>query len=175
MARLDARRLDAWRSWQLDVRRLERRLDDGLREQWDISLAWFEVLAGLQRRRGRARPSDLADDLAIPPSSLSRRLDRLAEEGWVARQRIDGDRGDARAVVVELTATGRRLWREMNVTYRRLVQQHVAGRLDEGHISAIESVVAMLRPALDSADAAAEVRVDADDGATGDTTVHLER
>ncbi|MEM9745137.1 MAG: MarR family transcriptional regulator [Actinomycetota bacterium] len=163
MARLDARRLDAWRSWQLDVRRLERRLDDGLREQWDISLAWFEVLAGLQRRRGRARPSDLADDLAIPPSSLSRRLDRLAEEGWVARQRVDGDRGDARAVVVELTATGRRLWREMNVTYRRLVQQQVAGRLDDEHISAIEAVVTALQPALGREDA------DAEDGTTGDT------
>lgn len=144
MARLDARRLGAWRAWELEVRRVERRLDDGLREQWDISLGWFEVLAGLQRSGGNARPSDLADDLAIPPSSLSRRLDRLAEEGWVARRRVDGDRGDARAVVVELTVTGRRLWREMNVTYRRLVQQHVAGRLDDDHIAAIESIVARL-------------------------------
>jgi len=56
----------------------------------------------------------VANDLRLPPSSLSRRFDRLEEEGWIARHR-HVDEADLRAVEVELTRTGRRLWREMNL------------------------------------------------------------
>ena len=87
MARLDARRIAAWRGLQALVGELERGLDDELRADWDIPLGWFDVLASLQRLGGRARPHDIAADLRLPASSLSRRLDRLAEEGWVARHR----------------------------------------------------------------------------------------
>ncbi len=59
------------------------------------------------------------------PSSLCRRFDRLEEEGWVKRHR-GVDPVDQRAVEVELTRRGRNLWREMNITYRRVVQQHFA-------------------------------------------------
>lgn len=145
VARLDARRLEAWRSLLLELRHAERAIDDGLREEWAVSLAWFEVLAGLQRHGGSARPLSLAESLAIPASSLSRRLDRLAEEGWIARSRAEG--GDARAVDVELTASGRRLWREMNVTYRRLVQTHVARHLDDGRIDDAAALAALLEAA----------------------------
>ena len=102
--------------------------------EWDVPLGWFDVLAGLQRLGGTARPSDLADELRLVRSSLSRRLDRLEEEGWVARAPA-GDLDDHRAVVVELTRRGRTLWREMNVTYRRAVQAHVASALDDADVA----------------------------------------
>ena len=140
MARLDANRIAAWRGLQALVGQIERGLDEELRADWDIQLGWFDVLASLQRLGGRARPLDLAADLCVPPSSLSRRLDRLQEEGWVARHRDVPD-ADLRAVEVELTRTGRRLWREMNVTYRRALQAQFAIHLDDRDIGDIARVL----------------------------------
>ncbi len=143
MARLDASRVAAWRGLQTVVGQIERQIDDELRAEWDIPLGWFDVLASLQRLGGRARPLDVAADLRLPPSSLSRRLDRLQEEGWVARHR-GAPGADHRAVEVELTRTGRRLWREMAVSYRRAVQARFAMHLDDDDIAAVTRVLDLL-------------------------------
>ena len=143
MPRLDASRLGAWRGLQGLVGEVERAVDEQLRDEWDITLGWFDVLASLQRAGGRARPLEVAADLRLPPSSISRRLDRLEEEGWIARHRhVEG--GDHRAVEVELTRTGRRLWREMNVSYRRAVQGCFAVHLDDGEIESLHHVIDLL-------------------------------
>jgi DNA-binding Lrp family transcriptional regulator len=88
--RLDAARIGVWRDLRVTVDDISRRVDRDLRDEWDISLAWFDVLASLQRSGGTARPLELAADLRIPPSSISRRLDRLEEEGWIARHHAEG-------------------------------------------------------------------------------------
>ncbi|MGH9137618.1 MAG: MarR family winged helix-turn-helix transcriptional regulator [Acidimicrobiales bacterium] len=141
MPRLDATRVAAWREMQSIAAELERAIDTDLRAEWDLPLGWFDVLAALQRCGGSARPSLLADELRLERSSLSRRLDRLAEEGWVVR-RGAADDDDQRSVVVDLTRRGRILWREMNVTYRRAVQQHFAGWLADRDIAALRGVLA---------------------------------
>jgi DNA-binding MarR family transcriptional regulator len=82
----------------------------------------------------------VAADLRLPPSSLSRRLDRLQEEGWIARHR-DVPGADLRAVEIELTRTGRRVWREMSVSYRRALQAQFAIHLDDDDIADIRRVL----------------------------------
>jgi DNA-binding MarR family transcriptional regulator len=144
MPRLDAARVAAWRELQTVAAELERLVDADLRAEWDLSLGWFDVLAALQRCGGEARPSELADELRLVRSSLSRRLDGLAEEGWVVRREAAGD--DHRAVVVELTRRGRVLWREMNVTYRRAVQQHFASWLGDRDIDSLRGVLGKVAP-----------------------------
>lgn len=136
MPRLDATRLAAWRDLQRVVLAINRSIDDDLRREWAVPLGSFEVLAALRDLEGRARPQDVAAWMRIPPSSLSRRLDRLEEEGWVHRHR-DIDPEDHRAVEVELTRRGRALWREMNVSYRRAVQHRFATFLDDAEIAAV--------------------------------------
>jgi len=143
VARLDASRVGAWRGLQAVIGQIERGLDDELRADWDIPLGWFDVLASMQRLGGRARPLDVAADLRLPPSSLSRRMDRLEEEGWLKRHRHVDD-ADHRAVEVELTRTGRRLWREMNVSYRRALQAQFAIHLDDADIADLRRVVDLL-------------------------------
>ena len=140
MPRLDATRVAAWRELQTIAAELERTIDGELRAEWDIPLGWFDVLAALQRCGGETRPSELADELRLVRSSLSRRLDGLAEEGWVVR-RDSGEYDDQRAVVVELTRRGRLLWREMNVTYRRAVQQHFATWLGDRDVAALRAIL----------------------------------
>jgi DNA-binding MarR family transcriptional regulator len=141
--RLDAARVAAWRDLQSIAAELERTIDEDVMAEWDVPLGWFDVLAALQRLGGEARPSDLAAELRLVRSSLSRRLDRLEEEGWVARQRR-GDLDDHRAVVVQLTRRGRALWREMNVTYRRAVQAHVSSHLSNNDVAALNRVLGVL-------------------------------
>ncbi|CAN5706249.1 MarR family transcriptional regulator [soil metagenome] len=139
MPRLDATRLAAWRGMQSTAAEIERRIDADLREEWDLTLGWFDVLASLQRLGGSARPSELAADLRLVRSSLTRRLDRLEEDGWVERH--EGRTHDGRTVTVELTRRGRALWREMNVTYRRSVQRHFAGHLDDESVATLHAVL----------------------------------
>jgi DNA-binding MarR family transcriptional regulator len=127
------------------VGELERRIDEELRAEWDITVGWFDVLTSLQRFGGVARPLDIAADLRLPASSVSRRLDRLEEEGWIKRHRLVDD-ADKRAVEIELTKSGRRLWREMNISYRRAVQSWFAARLDDDDIAALRRVIDHLQP-----------------------------
>jgi DNA-binding MarR family transcriptional regulator len=145
MPRLDAVRLSAWTDLQSVVGEIARGIDDDLRDEWAVPLGWFDVLAALRRLDGLARPQALAAELRIPPSSLSRRLDRLEEEGWIARHRhVDPD--DHRVVDVELTPRGRTLWREMNVSYRRAVQARFASMLTDDQVAGVADVVAMIAP-----------------------------
>lgn len=139
MPRLDADRMDAWLGIEAAVLAIGRQIDADLREEWAVPLGWFEVLRAIRDLGGRARPNEIASRMNLPPSSLSRRLDRLDEEGWIARH-PDIDVSDRRAVDVELTESGRKLWREMNVSYRRAVQRYFASRLDDAHIGALRSV-----------------------------------
>ncbi len=145
MPRLDAARVGVWRDLQALVGVLERAIDEDLRAEWDITLGWFDVLAALQRLGGLARPADVAAELRLPPSSVSRRLDRLEEEGWIARHRHVDDT-DLRAVDIELTRTGRRLWREMNVTYRRSLQYPFGIVRDDQPGAELRAVVDSLTP-----------------------------
>ncbi len=145
MPRLDTNRLEAWRELQSVATDITRGIDEDLRLEWAVPLGWFDVLAALRQLDGRARPQDVANRMRIPASSLSRRFDRLEEEGWIARhRRIDPD--DHRAVDIELTPRGRTLWREMSVTYRRSVQARFAGRLDDEQIAAIREITALVDP-----------------------------
>jgi DNA-binding MarR family transcriptional regulator len=150
MSRLDATRVTAWRELQSLVAELTRLIDDDLRAEWAVPLGWFDVLAALWRLDGLARPQDIAAEMRIPASSLSRRLDRLEEEGWIARHR-NSDATDHRAVDVELTARGRALWRAMNVTYRRSVQRRFASRFDDDRVAAITAVNTILATPVDPA------------------------
>lgn len=143
MPRLDAERLNLWREWQRAANRAERAIDEALMESDEMPLAWFEVLATLQRSGGTLRVGELCAEVGAVPSSLSRRLDRLEQVGWVQRRPAPTS-ADGRAVEVALTKEGREMWRDANVTYRRTVQQVFASRLTDTDIAAITRVLGKL-------------------------------
>jgi DNA-binding MarR family transcriptional regulator len=106
-------------------------------------LAWFEVMSALQRAGGAMRVSKLCSELDDVPSSLSRRLDRMEDEGYVER-RATPEPGDRRAVTVTLTREGRSLWRDANVIYRRGVQRYFAQVVTESDIQALQRLLSKL-------------------------------
>jgi DNA-binding MarR family transcriptional regulator len=137
--RLDAERLATWRLLTTGVVRLERAVDAALVGTFGITLEQFEVLGALQRADGSLRVSELTNELAAVPSSLSRRLDRMEDLGWIERARRTHE-SDARSVSVVLTRDGRDLWRDANVIYRRTVQNVFARHLSETDLHALGRV-----------------------------------
>jgi DNA-binding MarR family transcriptional regulator len=139
MPRLDAERLATWRLLTTGVARLERAVDAALVGAFDITLEQFEVLGALQRADGSLRLHELSDELAAVASSLSRRIDRMEDNGWVTRAR-GRNPSDGRAVAIVLTREGRDIWRDANVMYRRMVQNVFARHLSETDLHALGRV-----------------------------------
>jgi DNA-binding MarR family transcriptional regulator len=83
---------------------LRRRLAP-LLDEYLITLEHWQVLAALQEHPG-IRMTELAEFAAVPPASLTRHVDRLAELALVVR-RIDP--GDRRRAVVALSRRGEQL------------------------------------------------------------------
>lgn len=75
----------------------------------DLTQAEFSALATIVRR-GRIRPSELAEAEGVNPTMLSRMLSRMAATGVVSRAVAPEDH---RAAVVEATAEGRRRHRKL--------------------------------------------------------------
>jgi DNA-binding MarR family transcriptional regulator len=143
MPRLDAGRVATWRAFGAIVAEVQRKVETGLVDDYDLPLAWFEVLAGLQAAGGSMRVGELCEALHELPSSLSRRLGRLEEEGFVERVATP-TADDRRAVTVSLTREGRAEWRDANITYRRMVQKHFANVLTDTDIAALQRIFGKL-------------------------------
>ncbi|MER5974535.1 MULTISPECIES: MarR family winged helix-turn-helix transcriptional regulator [unclassified Streptomyces] len=72
--------------------------------EWEVLKAL--VLAGVPYRLG---PGDLAKRLGLTPAAMTHRVDRMASEGLVTRERDENNRV---RVIVELTDEGREKWLE---------------------------------------------------------------
>ncbi|WP_065962711.1 MarR family winged helix-turn-helix transcriptional regulator [Streptomyces sparsogenes] len=72
--------------------------------EWEVLKAL--VLSGAPYQLG---PGDLAKKLGLTPAAMTHRIDRMASEGLVTRERDEANRV---RVIVELTAEGREKWLE---------------------------------------------------------------
>jgi len=145
MPRLDAERIGLLRRLSATTSTINRRIDADLVDEFDLPLAWFEVMASLARHGGAMRVSELCVDLDEIPSSLSRRLDRMEEQGFVEREATPTS-SDRRSVTVTLTKAGRAFWRDANVVYRRAVQRHFAQVVTDSDITALHRLLSKLDP-----------------------------
>ena len=143
MPRLDAGRVATWRAFGVVTADIQRKVEAGLVDDYELPLAWFETLAALQAGGGSLRVGELCEVLHEPPSSMSRRLDWLEEQGFVKRSATP-KHDDKRAVTVSLTRDGRAEWRDANITYRRMVQQHFAHVLSDTDIAALQRIFGKL-------------------------------
>jgi DNA-binding MarR family transcriptional regulator len=94
-------------------------LDRALQDQHRIGLSEFEILDRLvDANCGKYRMSDLAQDIHLSQSALSRAVARLEQDGLVRRDLCTDDR---RAVFVCLTGDGATLHREALPTHRAVL------------------------------------------------------
>lgn len=81
---------------------LEREIGRRLTEETGLSPQWFEVLIRLGRSpERRLRMSDLATQVTLTASGLTRVVDRLEASGYVCRESCPTDRRGSFAVLTE--------------------------------------------------------------------------
>jgi len=95
----------------MDVARLLKTYADQRARQFGISKAQWTVLVRIERQEG-LKQSELADMLDLQPISLTRVLDRLAENGLIERR---PDPNDRRANRLYLTPAARPMLNHLSV------------------------------------------------------------
>lgn len=134
----DPERLAAWRAFLTAHAAMEKLLSRELTMEFGLQLPWFEVLDALEANEGAMRFNELAERTMTNPSSLSRQLDKMEENHFVARERATGD--DGRAVEIVLTPRGHDMWKAANPSYYRIVRRVFTNSLTETDLHALERI-----------------------------------
>jgi DNA-binding MarR family transcriptional regulator len=133
--RLDELELEAWQALLHAHALLTSTLDAELQREHELTLGEYDILLRLARASGRRlRMSDLAQRVMVPPSSLTRVVDRLVARGLVSRERSGEDN---RVVHAALTDMGRRRLRRAARTHLRGIREHFSGRLSDDQLHAV--------------------------------------
>lgn len=140
----DRRGFTAWQSLLRAHASLMRELGTDLITKTDLSLGDFDVLAQLALAGGQLRMTDLAAKAFSSRSSMTRRIDRLVDEGLVRRVTADAD---ARSVVVALTGTGLTRLRETVPVHLRRVSELFIERLDDQELEVLDDALKRVTPA----------------------------
>src|SRR5207244_13513002 len=127
--------LEAWQALIGAHATLMRQLATDLVEDIGLTLGDFDVLAQLGRAGGELRISELAAQAYSSRSGMTRRIDRLVDEGLVARTNTDAD---GRGVVVGLTDAGVGRLAEAAPVHLRRVRELFVERLSDGELSTLE-------------------------------------
>jgi DNA-binding MarR family transcriptional regulator len=94
-----------WRRLLSVQTRIQERLDEELRETHDLSLAEYECLVHLSEAGPEGtRMSDLAAQLLLSKSGLTRRIDSMVKAGLVERRSCPADRRGQYATLTEAGA-----------------------------------------------------------------------
>ena len=109
--------LRAWRAFMRAHSSMLRRIGKDLADAGMPPLSWYDVLAVLRDApQARLRQVDVAEQLLLSTSGLSRLLDRIEEAGLVRRVACPGDR---RSLHLELTDDGAETLDRMWPVYAR--------------------------------------------------------
>jgi DNA-binding MarR family transcriptional regulator len=118
---IDAERLAVWRAFLRAHSAMLRRISRDLDEAGLPPLAWYDVLAALRDApEGRLRQVELAEQVMLSNSGLSRLLDRIEAKQLIERLSCETDR---RAFFITLTDEGRELLERMWPVYARGVAE----------------------------------------------------
>jgi DNA-binding MarR family transcriptional regulator len=132
---LDDETLAGWRAFLNAHARVTRAIGRDLAAAGLPDLSWYDLLWTLYRAPGRAlRVNELAREVVLSPTAMSRFVDRAENAGYVRR---DPDPADRRALQVSLTDAGGDLLRRMWPIYSRGIEEHF-GRQSNAFRTALE-------------------------------------
>lgn len=140
----------AWRMLLTVNARLLARLDAELQAAHDISLQDYEVLVHLSEAEDASlRMAELAEQLAVSPSGLTRRLDGLVRDGLVERHTCKYDR---RGMVAMLSPAGWMVLQAALPTHVAGVRRYVFETLDRKQVKQMTTGLQAIRNALTKTD-----------------------
>jgi len=138
----DQRGLGAWRALLSAHASLMRELSTDLAMRARLPLGDFDALAQLAGAGGELRMTDLATKTFSSRSAMTRRVDRLVEEGLVRRTRSDAD---GRGVIIELTETGLARLSDAVPIHLEGVSKLFIERLDDEELEVLERAFEKVR------------------------------
>lgn len=142
MTDLSDTELRAWQALLHAHHDITKKLDDDLRREHGLSFDSYDVLLRLARASGGAlRMTDLADRVMVPRSTLTRRVDRLVEQGLVERERPTAD---ARTMLTRLTRQGRRVLARAARTHLDGIRRHYTGQLSSAQLAAVAEALEII-------------------------------
>jgi DNA-binding MarR family transcriptional regulator len=119
---LDDDTLATWRAFLNAHARVTRAIGRDLADAGLPDLTWYDLLWTLYRAPGRSlRVNELAREVVLSPTAMSRFVDRVEKAGHVRRE---PDSADRRALQVTLTDSGVDLLRRMWPVYSRGIEEH---------------------------------------------------
>jgi DNA-binding MarR family transcriptional regulator len=108
-----------WRDLMSSHARVSEALEHALQERHELSLSEFEVLQRLvESDEGHRRMQELADEIHLSQSALSRLIGRLEEAGLANRAICDHDR---RGIWACVTPAGRAAHKKAEPTHREVL------------------------------------------------------
>ena len=111
--------VDAWRELLDRHAAVSCALEKALQDEHEMGLSEFETLERVvDANCGKYRMSDLAGDIHLSQSALSRAVGRLERDGLVVRSMCSDDR---RAVFVCLTEKGKQVYEQARPTHRAVL------------------------------------------------------
>src|SRR5215207_210163 len=127
MARIDDETLGAWRGFLNAHAQITRRISRDLAAEGLPDLTWYDLLWALYRQpERRLRVNELAREVVLSPTAMSRFVDRVEKAGHVRRE---PDPDDRRALQIVITESGVDLLRSMWPIYARGIEEHFAAHL----------------------------------------------
>jgi len=129
-------RLAPWRAFLLAHARVSRRLDEELRAEHDVSFAEYDALLTIANAPGRRiRMGQLAEEVLLSKSGVTRLIDRLVSDGLVERSACLADARGAEAV---LTDRGLARLRAASRTHLRGISEHFLAVVADGDLEPLE-------------------------------------
>ena len=142
---LDTEEMDAWRSYIETVFELNAALEADLADH-GLTLGDYQVLVSLSEAEGRSmRMCDLAAQLQLSPSGLTRRLDGLVRAGVVERRPSESDR---RVMLAVLTRKGSATLAKAAPTHVKSVRARIFDQIERGDLGAMERIFTAVRHGL---------------------------
>ncbi len=142
---LSARELDAWRSYIETTADLSSALEADLNET-GLTLGDYQVLVFLSEADDRAmRMCDLAANLQLSPSGLTRRLDGLVRNGFVDRLSSSVDR---RVMLAVITEAGAAKLAGAYPVHLASVRTHIIDRLEPADVDSFGRIFTTIQAGL---------------------------
>ncbi len=133
--RLSEDEVAAWKGMLRAHRDLVVTLDAQLERDHSLPLSSYEVLMVLaDSDGGRARMGEVADQLLLSRSGLTRLVDRLVRQGWVERTPCEDD---ARGLYAEITRSGRAKLQKARPAHLDGVRNGFLERLSDADLQAL--------------------------------------
>jgi DNA-binding MarR family transcriptional regulator len=118
--------LNQWSELESAHARVREALERALERQHQLSLSEYEVLRRLaDDPKGHRRIQELAEEVHLSQSALSRLVQRLEEEGFVSRAICDHDR---RGIFACITDSGREAQEEARPTHLAVLTETLGGQ-----------------------------------------------